>query len=128
MPRLDDTLLQHLRPRHRPDRRSRVEQAARGHGNPKPNPNPNPNPKPHPHPKPNPSPNPNQAATERLLDAAALPEGAPRTNERPSHGLAYYTHYAMGIQPVFDAFRSATGAEPVIEWSDRLTTAQKTRH
>ena len=69
-----------------------------------------------------------EAATERLLDAAALPEGAPRTNERPSHGLAYYTHYAMGIQPVFDAFRSATGAEPVIEWSDRLTTAQKTRH
>ena len=66
-----------------------------------------------------------EAATERLLDAAALPEGAPRTNERPSHGLAYYTHYAMGIQPVFDAFRSATGAEPVVEWSDRLITAQK---
>ena len=40
-----------------------------------------------------------EAATERLLDAAALPEGAPRTNERPSHALAYYTHYGMGIQP-----------------------------
>ena len=45
----------------------------------------------------------------RLLDAAALPEGAPRTVERPAHGLAYYTHYAMGVQPVFDAFRAATG-------------------
>lgn len=66
-----------------------------------------------------------EAATERLLDAAALPEGLSRTNERPSHALAYYTHYGMGIQPVFDAFRSATGAEPVIEWSDRLTTAEK---
>ena len=31
----------------------------------------------------------------------------------------------MGIQPVFDAFRSATGAEPVIEWNDQLTSGQK---
>ena len=66
-----------------------------------------------------------EAATERLLDAAALPEGAPRTTERPLHALAYYAHYGMGVQPVFDAFRKLTGAEPVIEWSDGLRSAHK---
>ena len=35
------------------------------------------------------------------------------TLARPAHGLAYYTHYAMGVQPVFDAFRAATGAHPL---------------
>ena len=53
-----------------------------------------------------------EAATERLLDAAALPEGAPRTTERPLHSLAYWAHWCMGVQPVFDLFRIATGAGP----------------
>ena len=67
-----------------------------------------------------------EAATERLLDAAALPEGSPRTTERPLHALAYYAHYGMGIQPIFDVFRSLTGADPVIEWDEqRLLSAKK---
>ena len=54
-----------------------------------------------------------EAATERLLDAAALPEGAPRTNERPLHALAYWAHWCMGVQPIFDGFRIVTGAGAV---------------
>ena len=54
-----------------------------------------------------------EAATERLLDAAALPEGAPRTNERPLHTLAYGAHWCMGVSPVYDAIRIATCAGPV---------------
>jgi hypothetical protein len=44
------------------------------------------------------------AASERLLDAAALPLGTPRTRDSISSSLCYYTHYAMGVQPVFDVF------------------------
>jgi len=61
------------------------------------------------------------AASERLLDAAALPMGTQRTKEEPTSTLAYYTHYLMGVQPVFDAFRSVTGAPPVQPWSKRLS-------
>ena len=53
-----------------------------------------------------------EAATERLLDAAALPEGSPRVCERPESTAAYAAHYAMGFQPMFDGFRIATGAPP----------------
>jgi len=56
-----------------------------------------------------------EAATERLIDACALPAGTERPSERPSHMLAYYAHYAMGVQPLFDAFRVVTGASPVVE-------------
>jgi len=66
-----------------------------------------------------------EAATERLLDAAALPEGTERTATHALPTLAYYGHYAMGIQPVFDVFRALTGAEPVIPWNDKLSTAQR---
>lgn len=49
------------------------------------------------------------AASERLLDAAALPMGTQRTKEEPTSTLAYYTHYLMGVQascqakPLLDA-------------------------
>ena len=69
-----------------------------------------------------------EAATERLLDAAALPEGSERSNQQPSNALLYWLHYAMGIQPVFDVFRSLTGAEPEIPWSDsNFVSAQPAR-
>ena len=66
-----------------------------------------------------------EAASERLLDAAALPEGTPRRTAT-SYGstLAYAAHYAMGVQPVYDAFRVITGAGKVEEWSDRPSEAQ----
>jgi hypothetical protein len=59
------------------------------------------------------------AASERLLDAAALPLGTPRTRDSISSSLCYYTHYAMGVQPVFDVFRTVTGAPPVVPWGER---------
>ena len=53
-----------------------------------------------------------EAATERLLDAAALPEGAPRTNERPLHALAHGAHWCMTAPgPVYDALRVITCAD-----------------
>ena len=61
-----------------------------------------------------------EAATERLLDAAALPAGTKRPKERPLHQLAYYAHWTMGVQPVFDVFRSVTGATPVMTLPQRL--------
>ena len=61
-----------------------------------------------------------EAATERLLDAAALPAGTKRPKERPLHQLAYYAHWTMGVQPVFDVFRSVTGAAPVMTLPQRL--------
>ena len=59
------------------------------------------------------------AASERLLDAAALPLGTPRTRDSISSSLCYYTHYAMGVQPIFDVFRTVTGAPPVVPWGER---------
>jgi hypothetical protein len=61
-----------------------------------------------------------EAASERLLDAAALPTGTRRTCETAASTLAYYTHYAMGVQPVFDVFRTLTGAGPKVPWADRF--------
>jgi len=65
------------------------------------------------------------AASERLLDAAALPEGSKRTRESPASTLAYYTHWGMGVQPVFDMFRTVTGAPPVVPWSERLRPGRR---
>ena len=65
-----------------------------------------------------------EAATERLLDAAALPEGSPRVCERPESTAAYAAHYAMGFQPVFDGFRIATGAPPVVPVRERVAAAR----
>ena len=61
-----------------------------------------------------------EAASERLLDAAALPAGTKRTCDTAASTLAYYTHYAMGVQPVFDVFRTVTGAGPKVPWSERF--------
>lgn len=60
-----------------------------------------------------------QAASERLLDAAALPDGTRRSVGTPAAKLAYAVHYAMGVQPVFDVFRTVTGAGPVVPWRER---------
>ena len=51
-----------------------------------------------------------EAASERLLDAAALPAGTPRAGEGWESKVAYALHYLQGVQPVFDGFRKATGA------------------
>ena len=61
-----------------------------------------------------------EAASERLLDAAALPAGTPRQKEQLSAQANYAVHYAMGVQPVYDIFRSVTGATPRVPWSERL--------
>lgn len=61
-----------------------------------------------------------EAASERLLDAAALPQGTQRSKEALSSTAAYYLHYGMGVQPVFDVFRTVTGAEPKVPWSTRI--------
>ena len=81
---------------------------------------------PMPLPSPSPSPSPRymlswDAASERLLDAAALPQGTKATRDAPASKLAYRLHYGMGVQPVFDMFRSVTGAPPVTPWRARLT-------
>ena len=60
-----------------------------------------------------------EAATERLLDAAALPAGTRRPRERPLHTLAYYTHYAMGANAaIADGFRVVTGAPSLATWNE----------
>ena len=55
-----------------------------------------------------------EAASERLLDAAALPAGTRRTKHNPTSTASYYLHYSFGVQPVFDVFRTVTGAEPKV--------------
>ena len=60
-----------------------------------------------------------EAASERLLDAAALPDGTRRSVDTPAANLAYAVHYAMGVQPIFDVFRTVTGAGPVVPWRER---------
>ena len=54
-----------------------------------------------------------EAATERLLDAAALPEGTRRPRERPLHAAAYALHNALGsTDSAADFFREGSGATP----------------
>lgn len=65
------------------------------------------------------------AASERLLDAAALPKGTPRTRDSAGATLAYYAHWAMGVQPVFDMFRYVTGAPPVQTLEERLAHSSR---
>lgn len=65
-----------------------------------------------------------EAASERLLDAAALPEGTRRASKGPAGTLAYGVHNIMGTQPLFDAFRTVTGRGPVIPWKKRLLPRQ----
>lgn len=64
-----------------------------------------------------------EAASERLLDAAALPAGTRRSKASPRATAAYYLHYSFGVQPVFDVFRTVTGAEPKVPWSERASRA-----
>ena len=66
-----------------------------------------------------------EAASERLLDAAALPAGTRRAKEAPSSKALYALHWCMGVQPVFDAFRTLTGAEPKVPWSVRARRTGK---
>jgi len=69
-----------------------------------------------------------EAASERLLDAAALPAGTKRYCELPSSTLAYYIHYTCGINdpvPIFDVFRSVTGAGAKVPWSERLERSNR---
>jgi len=66
------------------------------------------------------------AASERLLDAAALPQGTPRSRDALGPSLCYYAHWTMGVQPVFDVFRSITGAPPVVPWEQRLAPPWRT--
>lgn len=61
-----------------------------------------------------------EAASERLLDAAALPAGTPRAGKSITSYLCYALHYAMGTQPIFDVFRIVTGAGPVTPWNEQL--------
>jgi len=59
-----------------------------------------------------------EAATERLLDAAALPAGTRRPKERPLHLMAYMVHWSMGAGPMMRFFRAITGASPPQNVSD----------
>ena len=43
---------------------------------------------------------------------------------RGSSTAAYAAHYAMGFQPVFDGFRIATGAPPVVPVRERVAAAR----
>mmetsp|Transcript_25531 Transcript_25531/g.46780 ORF Transcript_25531/g.46780 Transcript_25531/m.46780 type:complete len:315 (+) Transcript_25531:2-946(+) len=61
-----------------------------------------------------------EAASERLLDAAALPEGTRRKSKGPVGTAAYAVHYAMSTQPLFDVIRTVTGRGPTIPWKKRL--------
>ena len=53
-----------------------------------------------------------EAATERLLDAARLPEAAPSPADNPLTSLAYLAHNAMGYGPASPYFRENSGATP----------------
>jgi len=57
-----------------------------------------------------------EAATERLLDAALLPEEAPAARDSPLHGLAYQAHYALGVGSLDDYFRENSGATVGTRW------------
>lgn len=65
-----------------------------------------------------------EAATERILDASALPASTPRAKDSSSTTYLYYLHYLMGVQPIFDVFRSVTGATPKKPWGERLNPLQ----
>ena len=66
-----------------------------------------------------------EAASERLLDAAALPAGTRRQKHSATARVTYAAHWCMGVNhpvPIFDAFRSLTGAEPKVPWPERLSS------
>jgi len=54
-----------------------------------------------------------EAASERLLDAAAMPAGTPRAGDSVESRLAYGAHFLLSTQPMFDALRVLTGAGAV---------------
>ena len=66
-----------------------------------------------------------EAASERLLDAAAMPAGTRRSKDTPGAVASYYLHYLMGTQPIFDVFRTITGAGPKVPWPDRWDRSQR---
>ena len=69
-----------------------------------------------------------EAASERLLDASALPAGTRRNCESLDSTASYWLHWCCGINdpvPIFDVFRSVTGAPPKIPWDERLRIGQK---
>jgi len=54
-----------------------------------------------------------EAAIERLMDAAALPEGSVRQADMTGHKAAYALHWVMGLPAFGDGFRGFSNA---IEW------------
>ena len=46
-----------------------------------------------------------------------------RSKEELSSTAAYWLHWSFGVQPIFDAFRTVTGAEPKVPWKDRFAGA-----
>jgi len=63
-----------------------------------------------------------EAASERLLDAAALPAGTfnRRTSKGPAAQTAYLMHNGMSTQPVYDVFRAATGRGAKVPIKERI--------
>jgi len=53
-----------------------------------------------------------EAATERLMDAAALPDNTKRQAQMPGHELAYRLHWVMGLPPWGDVLRTYSNAVP----------------
>ena len=53
-----------------------------------------------------------EAATERLLDAAQIPETASATRADPLASLAFTVHNLMGVPGLDDYFRQNSGATP----------------
>ena len=69
-----------------------------------------------------------EAASERLLDAAALPAGTQRSCETPTSIASYWVHWTMGVNhpvPIFDVFRTVTGAGPKIPWDERFKRSRR---
>ena len=69
-----------------------------------------------------------EAASERLLDASALPAGTRRNCESLGSTASYWVHWCMGINepvPIFDAFRTLTGAPPKVPWGERIQSGRR---
>jgi hypothetical protein len=69
-----------------------------------------------------------EAASERLLDAAALPAGTRRSCETVASKASYWAHWTMGVNdpvPIFDVFRTVTGAGPKIPWDERFQRSRR---
>jgi len=66
-----------------------------------------------------------EAASERLLDAAAFPAGTSRPGRTAKSYAFYYLHYAMSTQPFFDMIRTVTGAGPVTPWAEQFEQIAK---